>query len=43
VEGEHKGRKVMIKPVGDGFEVEMMAAEAKKPEAKESDANTGNE
>jgi hypothetical protein len=24
VEGEHKGRKVMIKPVGDGFEVEMM-------------------
>jgi hypothetical protein len=24
VEGEHKGKKVMIKPVGDGFEVEMM-------------------
>jgi hypothetical protein len=43
VEGEHKGKKVMIKSVGDGFEVEMMAAEAKEPKTKESDANTGNE
>lgn len=27
VEGKHQGKKVLIKPVGDGFDVEMIAAE----------------
>jgi hypothetical protein len=51
IEAKRKGKKVKIKPDGEGFEMEIFEddggeekeAEADKPEAKEPDANAGNE